>query len=211
MIWELMNCLYKIFWIFNIMELKILFIFVEGSDDEDFIQNIIIPFFESQNIKPKIIQYSKLSKKKLLEFLRTIKYLKNNDYIYLTDFDCLSHGAKNFCITTRKSKVINNSGAQINSEKIVVVKDEIESWYLAIANDSFLENYSIKINKDTETLYKEKFDELWEKSRFKNKKDFLQEILQNYSIENGIKRNKSFEYFINKFTPYSSPSSPQSF
>ena len=190
------------------MDYKILFIFVEGDDDEIFANNIIKPLFKDKYFNTKIIKYQELNKKEFSNILKGVCFNPKNDYIYLSDFD--SHGDKKWCISNRKGKVINESGNILDIKKIAIVKEVIESWFLAVANETSLKEFKIPLSKNTEIIGKQEFNRFIRIKDSLYRRIFMIELLQNHSIKNGIRRNKSFAYFINKFTSYSSPSSPQS-
>ena len=52
---------------------KLLFIWVEGDDDERFFNRILSPKFQEKYDTVKIIQYAKMKKEKVDNFIRSIK------------------------------------------------------------------------------------------------------------------------------------------
>jgi hypothetical protein len=176
------------------MSFKILYIFVEGVDDERFIKTIFEPIFKNQyQLVVKIIQYTHLKNKDLEA---TIKSVKNNhlvDYLFLCDMD--SRGDKTLCITKRKQKVMEKFPNQLEISKIIVVKEEIESWYLAGIN---FERFKIKKVSDTENITKEEFERMKPKS-FDSLSDFKVELLKDYSLDKAISINKSINYLVKKY------------
>ena len=65
---------------------KLLFIWVEGDDDERFFNRILSPKFQEKYDTVKIIKYAKLKKEKVDNFIKSIKagrvpilqYFRNN-------------------------------------------------------------------------------------------------------------------------------------
>lgn len=169
------------------------FIFVEGSNDMRFIENIIQPFFIDKkliNIFP--IPYQQKKKKNIKKTIST--YLAHNhNFIFLSDLDSDFY----HCITSRKEKR-QQEYSTLPLENIVIVKDEIESWYLAGIEDSINEIYDINIPENTENISKEDFEKILENSNVDSKIAFFNEIPKYYNIDLAIKRNNSLKYFIDK-------------
>ena len=135
------------------MAYKMLFIFVEGIDDQRFFEKIIIPRFKKDYDDIKIVQYSHWAKKKIKAFIKSISSMKA-DYLYFTDIN------NNPCVTAKKGKV-KKTISLINDNKLIVVVREIESWYLAGVFKRDLSKFKIRSNiRTTDDLSKEKFNEL---------------------------------------------------
>ena len=86
-----------------------------------------------------------------------------------------------------------------NAEDIFIVKKTIESWYLAGLTIRIQKKHKLTINKPTESIGKEKFNQIIPK-RFNSRIDFFQEILKDYSIEEAMKNNESIKYFFEKLS-----------
>lgn len=179
------------------MDFKILFIFVEGVDDKRFIESVIVPFIQEKGkyslIKP--IEYAVKSSQELRKFIQTISHQTNQNYILLCDMD--SNGNKNATIKNRVEKIIEKYGQVLDKNKIVVVKEEIESWYYAGITNAKLEELGLPILPNTETLTKEEFERMKPKM-FITDNDFMVEILKEYVLELGQEKNASLNYFIGK-------------
>ena len=113
------------------------------------------------------------------------------DYLVFSDLD------NNSCVTMKKEKLIKDKG-DFKSESIIVVKKAIESWYIAGVDTGFFKTVKRKDVLGSESIDKHKFREILSRY-YKSKIDVLQEILKTYSIERGLKNNKSLEYLFNKF------------
>jgi len=175
---------------------KQLFIFLEGPDDERLFEKVCKPILMLDYDFIKIIKYAGLTQKIVVDLLKTLKTQIHSDYIFVTDLD--AKGDKSFCVTKRKSKLNDKFNNIIDENKIVVVKEEIESWYLAGITQINLEKFKIEPFSNTEQIDKEIFISIMPK-KFKSKTDFLIETLKEFSLETGIENNKSLKYFATKY------------
>ncbi|AZT89366.1 hypothetical protein ELD05_00945 [Caldicellulosiruptor changbaiensis] len=176
---------------------KGIYILVEGPDDERFFKRILEPKLSSKYSFVHIIKYGGdeyKSTKNLQKYSNYIRaFLKsNNDYIFVVDID------DSPCVTYKKEQ-ITNLVKNIDKENILVVKKEIESWYLAGAEDNFFSEFGISkftIN-NTEKLSKEDFNKIIPRNF--DRTDFMIELIKNFSVEKAKNRNKSFKYFMEKY------------
>lgn len=158
---------------------NVLYIFVEGNDDERFFEEVLVPILRRKYMDIKIIKYAQKPNK--FEYVR--RYIESiqsmgKDYIYVTDVNSSP------CVTAKKEE-IRGSLESIDDSKILVVVKEIESWYLAgVDADSGKELKIGKIPPSTETLTKEDFNRLIPRKFRFSRVDFLREILKNFSVEN---------------------------
>ena len=173
---------------------NVLYIFVEGNDDERFFEEVIVPILRRKYVDIKIIKYAQKPKK--FEYIR--RYIKSiqsmgRDYMYVTDVNSSP------CVTAKKEEIRGSLGG-IDDSKILVVVKEIESWYLAgVDADSEKELKIGKIPPSTETLTKEDFSRLIPRKFGSSRIDFLREILKKFSIETAKQRNRSLRYCIEKY------------
>lgn len=167
-----------------------LFIFIEGDDDERFFNRIIIPMFENKYDKVQLWKYAQKKNEKIFQFLKSIQAM-NADYIYVAD----NNGSP--CITDRKQR-IENDFRNIDTNKILVVVREIESWYLAGIDDESSKSFGIKSFSNTEHINKSAFDDLKPK-RINFRIDFMSEILKLFCIDTAKSKNASFSYFVEKY------------
>ena len=172
------------------MEYKVLNIWVEGPNDKTFAERIIIPLFEDRYKAIKIIEYAVMSKPDIRQLLRSIKQLKH-DYIFLTDINLTP------CVTSRKKK-IKNKHRDLDENQMIVVIREIESWYLAGLDDKSCNELRVEPFIETDTITKEKFD-LLKPKEFVSRIAFMVEILKHFSIDTAKHKNRSFNYFAEKY------------
>jgi len=65
---------------------KLLFIWVEGDDDERFFNKVLVPKFLGKYSGVKIIKYATMKREKVDNFIKSIKAM-GEDYIYLADIN----------------------------------------------------------------------------------------------------------------------------
>jgi hypothetical protein len=176
---------------------KRLFIFVEGPDDDRFFNKIVKGLFKDRYNEIEILEYSRKTGEYINNFLKNIGKM-GAEYICQSDLDEVP------CATERKEKLKERfSGFEEN--RIIVVKIEIESWYLALLDDDACRKLRIKPSeiRNTDHINKENFNSLIPK-RFDSRVDFMVEILNCASIETAMQRNTSFKYFIDNIDKYCS-------
>lgn len=176
------------------MNQRHLYFFVEGDDDERFLKSIVEPMLSNHYEYIHIYQYAQKKPRKVEEFLKSIRSLNSkgieSDYILIADINSAP------CITGKK-KLISDRFDGISNERIVIVIEEIESWYLAGLNASESEKLGLPVHETTDHIDKSRFDSL-KPSRFQSRIDFMKEILKHFSRETACDRNASLEYFFSK-------------
>lgn len=172
------------------MQFKRLFLWVEGDDDIRFFNSIIKPSLETKYDSVDVKEYSHLKKGKIVSFIKSIKGM-NADYIFVRDL----HNTP--CVTKKKQE-IKQSYRNIATDRIAIVRKEIEGWYLAGLGNNESKSLRIKNLGSTDDITKQQFDRLIPK-RFDSRIDFMLEILNHFSIVIGKNKNRSFKYFIEKY------------
>ncbi len=167
-------------------------ILIEGNDDQRFIDNVIRPHISK--INPALIltiQYAQDRKSNIDKIIQRFN-AKNQKYILLGDYD-----SSEKCITLKKDELIETL-THLDNNAIFIVKDEIESWFLAGMNSDLEIFNEFDIPDDTEGITKEMFDEMIDESHFDSRIDLMKEISKSYDFDLATKRNNSFKYFIEK-------------
>ena len=167
-------------------------ILLEGNDDQRFIDNVIVAYISQ--IKPSMILTIKYAEERKVDVDKTIQKFdaKNHKYILLGDYD-----SSDACITLKKEDLIEEFN-HLNKDVIFIVKDEIESWFLAGMNTDLEIFAEFSVPDDTEGITKEMFNDMMENSRFDSRIDLMKEISKSYDFDLATKRNNSFKYFIEK-------------
>lgn len=169
--------------------MKNLVIFVEGSSDERFVKSILVPIASTRYEAVKIVTYSGMTVKKLNHLIQGMR-ATGSEYIYMHDFD----GAN--CISTRKEALMR-SYVGLDDERIVIVREEIESWYLAGVDSTWCIKNGMRFLSITDSVTKEQFLQEIPKS-FSSRIDFMIELLKGFSIAEARTRNGSFDYLLSR-------------
>ncbi|WP_066971718.1 hypothetical protein [Methanobrevibacter filiformis] len=166
-----------------------LYIFVEDNNDKRFFERIKGIISECTGIKTIFIVPHVQKPDKLINgYISKAKKTPNNTYLFVSDRD-----SNHFpCMTKIKDK-LSNKYKSLDIEKIVIVEEEIESWYFSGLKKKSLLNNCEDLDYNCS---KEEFDnaipEHYEKI------DFLNEILKYFDSKLAINNNNSFNYFIQK-------------
>ena len=171
------------------------FVFVEGNTDKEFVNNILsVLFLEKKSIILQPIPYQRRKNDTINKIVKTAQHSNKLNYFLLSDLDSHTYP----CITSRKNRRKEEYRA-LDYNKIFIVKEEIESWYVA-GVDTQLEQFNgLNIPDNTDNLSKEDVDAIIDNSSFDSSIEFLNEILKNFNFDLAYKRNTSFRYFIDKF------------
>ena len=142
----------------------------------------------------EINEYAEKKPAKVREYVNTIRYVPDWSYIFIADFD------QRPCVTRRKDQILSRYG-NLDAGRILIVRAEIESWYLAGLDSDSCEELQVPERRNTDGITKEQFDSLMP-SRFENRTDFMVEILNRYDIGTALGKNASFGYAMGKhFSP----------
>ena len=185
--------------------------FVEGDDDERFINTVIRPKLHQLNVKcPNPIKYSNESPQGISRILDVFN--KNDwNYLFLVDADYYSSNAH---LSTKLSSHIKMRRRQVkdnyslkSEDIVVVVVDEIESWYLAGISKTALKKLGVSKKSlseigsylnHTERVTKEIFNKLIPEEYGDSRSAFMVNLLAHYNLQRAMSRNSSLEYFIRK-------------
>ena len=148
-------------------------------------------FLEKKSTIIYPIPYSQKNKKIIN---KEIQSKSNHDYLLLGDLDSNEHP----CITHKKEDLMKLY-TSLDSFKIIVVKEEIESWFLAGIDTSLNEFKNFNIPHKTDLISKEQFDSMLKEKLITDKEEFLLKVCKTFNIELAMKRNDSFNYFIEKY------------
>ena len=165
-------------------------VFLEGVDDERFFHRIIKPLLREKEftVRPPY-SFANRNRKELEKILRSLNK-QHTEYIFLTDLDHCR------CYTNKKEHITTRIASNVNQAKIIIVKTEIESWYLAGLDRSSSSYFNINFYENTEIITKSKFKE--NMPMYFEKDDFMIEILKRFSISQAKLRNPSFQYFCTR-------------
>jgi hypothetical protein len=166
---------------------KLIWVFVEGSDDRRFVERVLRPVLERKYDYLDIWEYAREHDEKIVGFLRSINSM-NADYLFLADID------NSPCVTAKKEILAHRYGQSIQPARAVVVAREIESWYMAGMDEAACRESGVKELLHTDELTKEQFEALVPAKY--SVVDFMNEILSRFRIEVAKCRNRSFGYLM---------------
>lgn len=169
---------------------KRLFIMVEGEDDIRFFGRIIKPLLAPSYHSVEIIPYACIKREKVNKFLKSVT-LMNNDYIFVTDID-QERSVRD------KKQLLYYRFSDIDGRSVVVVIREIESWYLAGISLDTAQELGVSDISETNDLTKEDFNTMIP-PQFDSRIDFMFEILKSFSLETAVRKNASFQFFVNRY------------
>jgi hypothetical protein len=167
-----------------------LFIFLEGSDDVRFFETIIKPRFEHAYASVELITYACTKSVKVDRFIRGINAM-HHDYIVVTDIDLEKS-------VNAKKNIIMSRFSEAEYQCIMVIIQEIESWYLAGIDDNSAKSIGIHPHKQTDFVTKEHFIR-WIPRYYPSKIAFMIEILKHFTLTVAVEKNKSFRFFIEHY------------
>lgn len=158
-------------------------IFVEGYDDEQFFEK----FFS--NSKYSIYQYSQKKNKKVNEFIKSLSCIADWDYIFFADSDGMT--------SEQKVHKLCETYTNLDKDKVLIIRYEIESWYLAGIDENYCIKNKIKFFLQTDNITKEQFNDILPLKR-KTRLQVMLDILLNFDVEIAKTRNGSLCDFIIK-------------
>lgn len=173
------------------MPYRRLYIFVEGQDDKDFFEYVIVPRLHNVFYDDiRVLEYATKDNNYLKRMLASISSM-GADYWFTHDLDSSP------CITNRK-EILMQKHPFVQPDRILIVLQEIESWYAAghthdTANQLRVTHLSITTN-----MTKEEFNR-WIPPSCTSRKTFMIELLQHFSLEEAVSKNPSFRYCLAKF------------
>jgi hypothetical protein len=172
------------------MVLRRLFIFVEGSDDVRFFETIIKPRFEHIYESVELITFACTKSVKVDRFIRGINAMQHS-YIIVTDIDFEKS-------VPAKKNIILSRFSEADYQHIMVIIQEIESWYLAGIDGPGAKALGIHAPARTDFVTKELFIG-WIPRYYPSKIAFMIEVLKHFSLSVAVEKNKSFRFFIEHY------------
>ncbi len=163
--------------------------FLEGNDDERFFARVIAPLLENQNYTVRIWKYAREKRKRTIQLLKSVQGA-GMAYVFVRDIDDAPS------VHAKKDEMAHCFEVLTGADIAVVVM-EIESWYLAGANDALLRRIGADGVWSTDHITKEQFNCLI--PRPMSRIVFMQEILKYFDVEVAKKRNASFRYFMHRW------------
>ena len=164
-----------------------LYVLLEGLDDERFFEKVMRPHLEEKYGQVFTWQYSSRNKEKIRDFIKTIKCMGCH-MVFLADNDENPAGQ-------RLQKVLQKFPLLAEDDVFVVVK-EIESWYLAGVSPE-LPGFCQKASPvSTDDICKELFSGF-----FKDlpRSEIMLSILNQFDLESAKAKNQSLRDFCGHY------------
>ena len=167
----------------------LLFVYVEGPDDELFFSRIVAPKLSREYDKVVVRGYANQRPKQVV---RTLKSLRASGYTvrFVADLEDAP------CVTTRRRKLTRKYSG-VKGPEIFIVTSRIESWYLAGLSKTDFKSLRIVPPSNFDRISKTEFEALYS-GRYGARVDFLVEVLKQFSPSRARKNSASFDYFITK-------------
>ena len=165
-----------------------LYVLLEGNDDERFFQRLLKPSLQMTYHKVRFWKYAREKRSRTLKFIRSLGKI-GADFIFVRDIDSVPS------VGLKKREIQESYDNAIPDQSIVVVVMEIEGWYMAGPDPDYLGHLGIPIREwSTDSLTKEMFNQLIPPRM--SRIEFMNELLEHYDIDRGMRRNTSFSYFV---------------
>ena len=165
-------------------------VLVEGRDDRELFNAVIKPMLQGRYDHVEVWEYAQETIERRMGYLRSTQAL-NADYFFMGDFNTSP------CITERKEHLVKCYEPMLNVSHTVIVRAEIESWYLAGVDDKNCRELGIPTIRHTDSITKEQFEKMMP-VRFDSVADFMEEILNRFRIDTAKRKNRSFSYLMDK-------------
>lgn len=166
-----------------------LYIFMESGDDERFFTRVIIPLLRKRYPEIEAILYAEDQPKETRKYLKAIT-CSGDFYIFSRDLD------DSTCIVARRESTATKY--QIDTQNVIIVCKEIESWYLCGVKATDCKKIGIKHDCHmTDDVSKESFERKLPSGA--SKSEIFGLMLERYDIELGKSRNLSLRYFMRKW------------
>lgn len=169
--------------------------FVEGPDDERFVERVIQPKLTTDNVNTH--RYSKQPDQSVDQAIAGFQGMYRGLYL-LRDYDEGNQECQ--CIAERK-EFVKKKFKNIRKDQIIIAIDEIEAWYLAGIDTESASDLGINSYSDTNNVNKSDFIEELEKSKYNSKKNLQMEIIKRFSIDIAKQKNNSFQYCLDRLSP----------
>ena len=173
------------------MSYRRLYICVEGTDDEIFFSNVVVPQLQDTYDHFVLYRHAQKSLRKCSRFLNSVRCIPGAKVIWTRDND------RSPCVTFVKDKT-RRELCSIADTPIVVIVKVIESWYLAGVDRDGCQRLGIRHFPTTDTVTKETFREI-RPPKIKTNREFMLAILDHFSIKTAQRKNRSFRYFCQEF------------
>ncbi|NYT05734.1 MAG: hypothetical protein GKC04_05105 [Methanomicrobiales archaeon] len=175
------------------MHRALLYLLLEGNDDERFFSSVVNPVLADEGYRIKIWKYAREKRIRTEKFVQAIR-ADDADYLYVRDIDTAPS------VAAKKREIRSWYHHAVAPGRIVIVVTEIESWYLAGLADEGLRHLSLTTPPaTTDFVTKEEFNMMIPSGS--SRIHFMRDLLARYDMSVAMERNRSFSYFMQRFAP----------
>ncbi|MCU0631419.1 MAG: hypothetical protein MUC66_00380 [Methanolinea sp.] len=167
-----------------------LFILLEGNDDERFFSRVVVPLLAPRYRSVRVVKYACLKRSRVCRFVRSFQRT-GDEYMVVADID-QAPGVK------AKKDAVMGRFCVLKPSDIVVIIQEIESWYLAGLETSDARRLGVNPLPSTDHVTKEDFNTTIP-PQYVSRIAYMLEILSRFSIAAACRKNRSFHYFMTHY------------
>ncbi|MEE9283543.1 MAG: hypothetical protein V3U49_05670 [Nitrososphaerales archaeon] len=171
------------------MTYRLLFILLEGNDDQRFFELFVREVIGPKYSHVKIWQYAQRTDDDVDAILRSLRKMRA-DILFVADLD---HAP---CVTRKKDQIMTKYRG-LQKDEIVIVVKQIEGWYCAGLDQTAYKRLAFPRNVDPNLVNKQQFIG-WVSGARRSRIEVLQHILAKFDFSLAEKRNRSFGYFLSK-------------
>ncbi len=167
-----------------------LFVFVEGSDDERFFRRVLCPCLEQHYDRVRIVRYAQTRNRKIRNFIHTLEQ-RSTEYVLVRDSNHYP------CVTAAKRGTARRYGIG-DEQRIMVVKPEIEAWYVAGLDLQTL----LRLANEIELEVPDRVTKEWLNSVIPPempRSTFMAKILDEFDLAVARQRSESLRYFLKRY------------
>jgi hypothetical protein len=164
-------------------------LFVEGFYDKKFVERILAPRLSERYAVVQIHEYARAADETLRNHFKSLTRMPDTCFFILADYDMGP------CLSAKRQALQHRFEPLLQPEQILIVRQEIESWYLAGVPAE--NHFKVEIPNNVETVSEEKFRDLfatWCKRYRTNYAILRDEILEIYDWDLALQRSPSLLY-----------------
>lgn len=169
----------------------VLYLFVEGPDDRRFVERILGAYVTRDHERVHYIEYAEMADRDLKATIR-VAIKPHHRCIFTHDNDgCPS-------IEQRISAILRDH-PDLQPCHVAIVRQVIESWYLAGLPDEDAKHLHVERLANTNDVNEEAYRHATERISRRSALELKVEILNRYSIPQARERNHSFDQFFRRY------------
>jgi len=168
----------------------VIYFFVEGPDDRDFIDRLLKPMLGKGVGGVLAITYAKGG-------IKAERYLRSQQ---CSSYICLGDKDDRECFTVARTYIRRIVGLEIEDSRVVIVSKSIESWYLAGADHEMCKKYGIRYEQSVDNINKGIFKSYCSKAELLHRQ-LVQNLTESYCFETALSRSSSLRYLFAKILP----------